>query len=126
MNDKVSYMALLYVLEATDFHSENIIAAGEQPVLIDLEAIFHPRLKVPELEKEADCAALSNSVLRVGLLPWYGYANEESDGIDLSGLGGAAGQITPYKVAHWEGVGTDEMKLSRRRMPIPPAQIGLP
>jgi type 2 lantibiotic biosynthesis protein LanM len=113
------YMALLYVLEATDFHSENIIAAGEQPVLIDLEAIFHPRLKVPELEKEADSAALSNSVLRVGLLPWYGYANEESDGIDLSGLGGAAGQITPYKVAHWEGVGTDEMKLSRRQMPIP-------
>ena len=30
-------------LDATDFHFENLIAAGEQPVLIDLEALFHPR-----------------------------------------------------------------------------------
>src|SRR5262249_9181522 len=38
------YLALLYALEATDFHFENLIAAGEHPVLIDLEALFHPRL----------------------------------------------------------------------------------
>src|SRR5262249_35989067 len=29
------YLALLYALEATDFHYENLIAAGEHPVLID-------------------------------------------------------------------------------------------
>src|SRR5262249_48799495 len=38
------YLALLYALEATDFHYENLIAAGEHPVLIDLESLFHPRL----------------------------------------------------------------------------------
>ena len=27
------YLALLYVLQATDFHFENLIAAGEHPVL---------------------------------------------------------------------------------------------
>src|SRR5262249_49957013 len=36
-------LALLYALEATDFHHENLIAAGEHPVLVDLEALFHPR-----------------------------------------------------------------------------------
>ena len=36
------YLALLYVLGATDIHYENLIAAGEQPVLVDLEALFHP------------------------------------------------------------------------------------
>jgi hypothetical protein len=36
------YLALLYALSATDFHFENLIAAGEHPVLIDLEALFHP------------------------------------------------------------------------------------
>ena len=37
------YLALLYALEATDFHGENLIAAGEHPVLVDLESLFHPR-----------------------------------------------------------------------------------
>ena len=30
------YLALLYMLQATDFHHENLIAAGEHPVLLDL------------------------------------------------------------------------------------------
>jgi type 2 lantibiotic biosynthesis protein LanM len=35
-------LALLYALDAADCHSENLIAAGEHPVLVDLEALFHP------------------------------------------------------------------------------------
>ncbi len=35
-------LALLYVLDAADIHSENLIAAGEHPFLVDLEALFHP------------------------------------------------------------------------------------
>jgi len=38
------YLALLYALDATDFHNENLIAAGEHPVLVDLEALFHPHV----------------------------------------------------------------------------------
>src|SRR5579862_8999473 len=37
-------LAVLFALEATDFHCENLIAAGEHPMLIDLEALFHPHL----------------------------------------------------------------------------------
>ena len=44
-----AYLALLYALDATDFHFENLIAAGEHPVLIDLEALFHPREASGEL-----------------------------------------------------------------------------
>ena len=40
-----SYLALFYVLEATDLHQENIIAAGEHPYPVDLEALFHPRMR---------------------------------------------------------------------------------
>jgi type 2 lantibiotic biosynthesis protein LanM len=39
-----AYLALLYALEATDFHYENQIASGEHPMLIDLEALFQPRI----------------------------------------------------------------------------------
>ena len=37
------YLALLYVTEATDFHADNLIACGEHPQLIDVEALFHAR-----------------------------------------------------------------------------------
>jgi class II lanthipeptide synthase len=117
-----AYLALLYVLEATDFHCENVIAAGEHPVLIDLEAIFHPRRTVPQAEEEVDSAMIAHSVLGVGLLPGRGWSNAESEGIDLSGLGGTAGQITPFAVPDWEKAGTDEMRLTRRRMIIPGAR----
>ncbi len=33
------YLALLYALEATDFHGQNLIASGEYPILVDLEAL---------------------------------------------------------------------------------------
>ncbi len=39
------YLAILYILEATDFHFENLMACGEHPILVDLEALFHPRLR---------------------------------------------------------------------------------
>jgi type 2 lantibiotic biosynthesis protein LanM len=115
------YLALLYVLEATDFHSENLIAAGEHPVLIDLEALFHPRIGAID-PKQADQFAgsrLSYSVMRVGLLPQRRGSNAESEGIDISGLGGEAGQLTPEGVPYWEAAGTDVMRLVRKRLALP-------
>jgi len=36
----------MYALEGNDFHFENIIAAGEHPMLIDLETLFQPYLRI--------------------------------------------------------------------------------
>src|SRR5262249_16662164 len=36
-------LAILYALCATDMHSENLIAHGEHPVIVDLETLFQPR-----------------------------------------------------------------------------------
>jgi type 2 lantibiotic biosynthesis protein LanM len=117
-----AYLALLYGLEATDFHGENLIAAGEHPVLIDLESLFHAREKIePASESKAAAAAngaIGNSVIRIGLLPVRIWGNDEADGIDLSGLGRAEGQLSPNPSPYWEGGGTDEMRLGRKRMPI--------
>jgi type 2 lantibiotic biosynthesis protein LanM len=118
------YLALLYVLQATDFHLENLIAVGEDPVLIDLESLFHPSFS-GHPGNESDRLAnesLNHSVFRTGLLPRRLWASEESEGVDLSGLGGAPGQLTPFKVAAWEGVGTDEMRMSRKRVEMPGGQ----
>jgi len=63
-----AYLALLYVLDATDFHHENLIAAGEHPILIDLETLFHPRIAWEDAVF-ADAPAqeaLAHSVYRIG------------------------------------------------------------
>jgi len=110
------YLALLYALEATDFHAENVIAAGEHPILVDLEALFHPRLARPNGQPEhPGSQAIHHSVLRVGMLPQRIWANEESEGVDISGLGGQAGQLSPTPVARWVGTGTDQMHIQWER-----------
>jgi type 2 lantibiotic biosynthesis protein LanM len=108
-----AYLALLYALEATDFHLSNVIAAGEHPMLIDLEALFHPRDAEPEwlpLELEVDRATY-HSVLRTGLLPEPQLTDDKSDApFDASGLAGSGGQRTPYALPRWEMRGTDAMR----------------
>ena len=116
-----AYLALLYALEATDFHMSNVIAAGEHPMLIDLEALFHPRDAEPALPP-LDLAlerATYHSVLRLGLLPEPELARDETVGaFDQSGLAGAGGQRTPYTVPTWENKGTDTMRLVRKHKTI--------
>ena len=110
-------LALLHVLEATDLHHENLIACGGRPMLIDLETLFHPRLARPRRSPSLEFPQrlLADSVLRVGLLPhplWIDAAGGGS--LDVSGLGGAAGQPMPFAVLTTEAAGTDEMRFVRR------------
>jgi type 2 lantibiotic biosynthesis protein LanM len=114
-----AYLALLYALEATDFHAENLIASGEHPMLIDLEALFQPHAH------ETVGAVLSSnerlrlkSVLRIGLLPQRIMSNEQAVGIDVSGLGGQAGQIVPIAAQAWDGKGTDQMHVTRKHIEL--------
>ena len=114
------YLALLYALEATDFHAENLLAAGEHPILVDLEALFHPRVLNLAAKKRAypGSGAVDHSVLRVGMLPQRIWTNEQGEGIDISGLGARAGQLSPTPVAKWVGTGTDQMHLKWERAEV--------
>ena len=59
------------LLEATDLHYENLIAAGEHPMLLDLEALFHPRVGGVDCTQADQLAnrALHDSVYGTGLAP---------------------------------------------------------
>jgi type 2 lantibiotic biosynthesis protein LanM len=111
-----AYLALLYLLHATDFHAENIIAAGEHPMLIDLESLFHAPLGNPAAPSSHQ--AVVQSVLQVGMLPQRWWASDDYDGVDVSGLGGAAGQLSPEALPDWQGTNTDAMHLVRKRRPM--------
>jgi type 2 lantibiotic biosynthesis protein LanM len=114
------YLALLYALEASDFHAENLIAFGEHPMLVDLEALFQPHATLDEhfRQEYPGLETINSSVLRTGLLPQRLWSTEEREGIDVSGLGGQRGQLTPKPVAHWTGIGTDQMHMCRERLEL--------
>ena len=116
-----AYLALLYSTEAVDFHLENLIAAGEHPILIDLESLFHAHMDSPAGPSGARrkaIEAIEYSVLRIGLLPQRIMGNSESDGIDMSGMSGKGGQLSPFASPAIAAGGTDEMRLTRKHFEI--------
>ncbi len=110
------YLALLYAVEGTDTHYENIIAAGEHPVLIDLESLFHARTDDPPADPldKLIVQRVENSVLRIGLLPQRLWAGGGFSGIDVSGLGMLGEQALPEQALAWANGGTDEMRATRK------------
>lgn len=118
------YLALCYALNMTDCHSENVIASGEYPLLVDLESLFHPHVADEDAADDASPALrfLDQSVLRVGLLPQWSWSSEESPGVDISGLGNHQGQIMPRPLPGWGDPGTDQMHLIQQPVEMPAKQ----
>lgn len=123
-----AYLALLHALRATDIHLENVIASGEHPMIIDLEALFQqPQPMVhtrPVAAPDAAVSLAAESVLSVGLLPTRSVQRDGEDvtATELSGLAGGNGELTPMKVPLWQDMGTDRMRRVRHRLTMPAAQ----
>jgi type 2 lantibiotic biosynthesis protein LanM len=111
-------LAVLYALAATDCHYENLIAEGGHPVVVDLEALFHPQIQrggEPRPAADLRSQLALHSVLRVGLLPFQVGVEDGFEGVDISGVSAVGGQPTPQKVVQWQGTGTDEMRVVHDR-----------
>lgn len=119
-------LCLVYTLGGTDFHFENVIASGQQLILIDLETIMHPKLSVPtEIEKMGGAHYLAQvhvqqGILGTGLLPWW-VTNEQGATIDVSGLGGIDEQSGIDRIARWSDPNTDRMELTYEYGEITPS-----
>ncbi|MBB5804586.1 type 2 lantibiotic biosynthesis protein LanM [Saccharothrix ecbatanensis] len=109
-------IALLYAIDGADMHYENLIAAGDEPVLVDVETLFHPAVGIP-----ADPAvqALARSVHRTALLPQVLLGAHGA--LDIGGMGGDQGDRSAADGVAWLHPGTDRMRLVRRPAPMPPA-----
>jgi type 2 lantibiotic biosynthesis protein LanM len=120
-------LALVYALEGNDAHAENVIAAGEQPVLIDLETLMSPaaaaQIEDGGLTPATATAAcqLADSVLRTGLLPSWS-VDGEGRRLDVSALGNDPGQTGPGRARIWEEPNSDRMRLRLAEVPLPPRQ----
>ncbi|MFD1150175.1 type 2 lanthipeptide synthetase LanM family protein, partial [Saccharothrix hoggarensis] len=109
-------IALLYAVDGTDMHYENLVAAGDQPVLVDVETLFHPTVGIPA---DPAVVALARSVHRTAVLPRVLLG--EHGAVDIGGMGGDHGDRFPADGAAWLHPGTDRMRLVRRPAPVPPA-----
>jgi type 2 lantibiotic biosynthesis protein LanM len=103
-------LALLYALDATDMHYENLIACADQPVLVDVETLFQPVLPAA-VPHDPALTALLESVQRTALLPKTVVGDQGA--LDVSGLGGDKDAVRPYSAARWQDAGTDTMRLVR-------------
>ena len=117
-------MALLYLLGCTDCHYENLIASGDQLLLIDTETLLEADLRNFISDNGDDAMALSaletsmnSSVLRSGLLPQWLIAGAGRElAYDISALG-----IQPPPPERdqpgWLGLNSDGMLAGRSKQP---------
>lgn len=87
-----------YILNTNDLHEENLVAAGEYPIIIDAETILDNKKKRNfNTSREAINNILHESVLYSGLLPHYRFSNK-GKGLDMSAINGKEGNKYPIVI----------------------------
>lgn len=112
-------LAILHIMNATDFHFENLIAHGEYPVLIDYESLFHHAI-IPNQKSNTSSVfekaqeIIGNSVVSTGMIPTGAMISNQNE-MDLSGIRGDNEQILPFAVPTILNHYTDEIKIEKQK-----------
>ena len=108
-------LLLVYLLDGSDLHFENIIAHGDKPVIIDYECFFKPFFLLDESDdKEPSCHFVTDT----WFLPRRVTLSQDGPSVDMSAFGFFSEQATPFQMLKWENAGTDEMYLARVNAPV--------
>ena len=119
--------ALLHLLGCTDCHYENLMACGDQLLLIDTETLLEADLpdhisdasSTTTQDKTSTLAKrFQSSVLRSGLLPQWMFLGESKQAIDISALGISAPKKPEQITAGWLGLNSDGMMPGRISQPV--------
>lgn len=119
------WLAIMRLLSGSDLHSENLIAHGASPTVVDCETLFTPR--IPQFAsgfgQAADRASelLSGTVLGVGLLPGRGMGLAWR-GVDISAVGGLPGQQPKMTIPGIVEAGSDHARLGTIEAEAPASQ----
>ena len=110
-------LCLVQLLGGGDCHHENLIAAGEHPILLDLETVMTPELWLPPDPERlpATRPELPALALQTGLLPRW--IEAEGHVVDISGFASVASRS--YQDPCWSHPGTDLMDLGASDSPAP-------
>ncbi len=112
-----AWLALFHCFVTTDMHQENMIAAGEHPVPIDLETILQASAEEHKAKDPASAAfdaaneIIGNSVMMVGLLPAYG----RSAFNNVFAMGGMTADWNSRTVVRWYDINSDAMRPAKAK-----------
>ena len=118
-------LALAYLLNGKDLHHQNVIACGDQPMLIDLELFMVPPL-LEFISNENGFAigdeegvGLEDSALGTLLLPrWFVDESRPGDVIVRNLAGFADVTVQTCRPMHWTHTNTDRMGMMTSRRDI--------
>lgn len=108
--------AVAWLLGSSDLHSENIVANGNTPYIVDVETLLSPILKHAEgAHTHPARGLLLESPMSTGLLPLTRTIGDDVR-MDFSAIGDAPEQ-TGGAVTTWDFVGTTDMVAVPRNLP---------
>ncbi|NEV65102.1 type 2 lanthipeptide synthetase LanM [Thiorhodococcus minor] len=108
-------MCVLHLLGGTDCHEDNLMACGEDLVLLDPETLFHRDVDFgdPEPNATAESGTLDlETVLKTGFLPTWTSSLDGRGALDVSGLGSAVSvraDAPAARVGGWGAINSDLM-----------------
>ena len=118
--------AVLHLLGCTDCHYENLIACGDQLLLIDTETLLEADLpdhvsdasdQQTNLTQSSLQKSFQNSVLRSGLMPNWLFVGQAKVAVDISALGIAPPLKPLTKGPGWLGLNSDGMMAAQISRP---------
>jgi type 2 lantibiotic biosynthesis protein LanM len=98
-------LAFAYVFSVHDLHHENLVAAGDRPVPVDVETMLQGEVDGPGAGRSV------GSVLNTGLLPHPMPEQGLEPTADLSGLGATSPRSVGVELPVWRHVNTDAMTM---------------
>src|SRR4029077_7364260 len=107
-----AWLALFHCFAGSDMHQENMIAAADHPVPIDLETLLQAAAEEQRTQEpagEAFAAALeiiANSVVSIGLLPTFAKSAENT----VFAIGGMAPDLASRMKLAWNNINSDTMR----------------
>ena len=94
------HVRLIQLLDGTDFTTDNVLPCGENPVLVDLEMLLSPHLRVPGSVSPNERAAHErawDSPYRSGLVTAKIAGDPGVKPADVGALASASARVAPFK-----------------------------
>ena len=111
---KLGYLtALVYSLCGVDIFFENLVSAGSDPIIIDLEALFHTPIDFAIFDTPSQNLQifLNSSVAGIGILPRPSMGASDEEVFDISVMGAKKNARAPYKVLGLQNFGRADMRI---------------
>lgn len=105
--------AVVHSLSGVDVFFENLVACGTEPVIIDLETMFHAPIEDlvggPVNQRQM---IIHRSLTGIGILPQPNVGASDTEIFDISVMGAKTEARAPYKVTGIENFGRSDMRIT--------------